>query len=101
VGNPSSAPLANGAIVSGTAVVYFVSDTATVTLPVATTAGQQLVLLDPAVNGLGFTIKANNSDTINDVVFGLATSLGGSVGPSWSVSLISDGLNHWYVLYRN
>lgn len=46
VGAASTSPLANGATISGTALVYFAIDGATLKLPTATTAGQLIVLID-------------------------------------------------------
>jgi hypothetical protein len=100
-GNASSAPLANGNTIAGAAAIYFVTDAATVNLPVATTAGQQLIMMDSTVNGTGFSFKADALDTINDEVIGAVSAAGGTVGPNWSAMLVSDGLHHWYVVYRN
>jgi hypothetical protein len=86
--------------ISGTQVVYFITDQATVTLPAATTAGQHLILLDnaPANTNAVFTVTAGSGDSINDA----SASLGGvsSEAVLSFLQLVSDGNHHWWVFTR-
>jgi hypothetical protein len=101
VGASSASPVTNGSTISGTSTVYFVTTGATVTLPLATTPGQQLILMLANVTGASFTIKANNLDTINNEPYEIVTSLGGTTTIDASAIMISDGLHHWYLVYAN
>jgi len=100
-GNASTSPLVTGNTVSGTSTVYFVTDNNLVTLPAATITGQQLILLDTTVNGVGFSFKSNTGDSVNDEVFGTVIPAGTAVTGNYSTMLVSDGLHHWFVVYRN
>jgi len=51
--------------------------------------------------GSGFTVKANSLDTINDESDGTVSSAGGTLYCDGTMTLISDGLHHWYVVYKN
>jgi hypothetical protein len=82
-------------------VVYFVTDGATVNLPLATTAGQQLTLLDANVTGNGFFAKANSADTVRSEPDVSVSAPGATVGPFGTAMLISDGNHNWYVSYSN
>jgi hypothetical protein len=81
--------------------VYFIGDADTVTLPAATTAGQQLILLDANVLGDGFYLTTNSADTLNNEATTAITGKGGTVGPFGTAILISDGSHHWYASYSN
>jgi hypothetical protein len=79
--------------ISGSAIVYVVNDGLTVTLPLATTSGQILVILDGTTQSTGVTIQRQGSNTITDAVQGLigATSVTNSL-----FRLVSDGAGKWY-----
>jgi hypothetical protein len=95
IGANSNAALANGGTISGTSVVYFVQNGATVTLPAATTAGQQLVLFLVPATGSGFTIQPVGGETVEN------EQNPGSLLIAGSAHLMSDGLGHWYTIYSN
>ena len=96
---PLGGTLANGATIptASTAVVYFVPEGATITLPPATTAGQTLLLISStASTGTGFTAQAPAGSTITDSAF---LAGGGSNLASVkyiSIHLVSNGSNVWY-----
>ena len=102
VGNQND-PLGNGSTIAGTSVLYFVADQAAVNLPAATTAGQQLFLIDATFDtALGFTVVGAETDTINDYVHFISglTFDGGQCINSLTLNyntmhLISDGNHHW------
>jgi hypothetical protein len=96
IGATSAAPLTSGTI-SGTSIVYFIADGATVTLPAASTSGQELILLDTNVNGSGFTLNAAGTNTIED---GPASASGASAGIPTNCIMISDGGGKWWVVQR-
>jgi collagen type VII alpha len=91
--------LSNGATISGTstAVVYFVADGNSVTLPLATTAGQTLIILDnnPSFSATGITVSRQGTNTIMDGALsgsGSLTSLSGYA----VIRLISNGSGTWF-----
>jgi len=94
----ATASIGSGTI-SGTSVVYFITDGASVTLPAATTAGQELILIDAdtAGTGGGFTINAPSTNTIVD---GPASGAGTSATIPTNCILISDGNKKWWVVQR-
>jgi hypothetical protein len=71
--------------------VYVVSDGKTVTLPLASTQGQLLALVDIATDA-GITINRQGTNTIFSSGGGANLT---SLGPSSSFLLISDGSGHW------
>ena len=101
VGATSSSPLGNNATVSGTSTVYWVANGAAVTLPVATTAGQVVILLDATTgfSGTGISAKAGAFDTVFD--FNISDTAGSSTSTYFQISLISDGNHHWYIFGTN
>jgi hypothetical protein len=97
VGAASTSPLANGGTVSGTAVVYYVSDGATVNLPAATTAGQSLILVDVSQTfaSSGITAQTHSGDLVWDPNTG---THGTTAGTYSNIKLVSDGNHNWYLL---
>jgi hypothetical protein len=73
--------------ISGTAVVYICTDNIAVTLPAATTKGQMIILLDPAISS-GITVHAGSGDSI-------VNPQGTSPGAGANFMLVSDGNHHW------
>jgi len=97
VGASSTSPLANGGSVSGTSVIYFVSDGATVDLPAATTAGQFLILVDvsESFSSNGINAQTHSGDLVWDPNTG---THGTTVGHYSNLKLVSDGNHNWYLL---
>jgi hypothetical protein len=79
--------------ITGSAIVYVVNDGVTVTLPLASTAGQILVILDGTSQSVGITIARQGSNTITDSVQGL---IGVSSVTNTQFRLVSDGAGKWY-----
>jgi hypothetical protein len=77
--------------------VSFVTAGATVKLPAATTAGQQVILII-ATNGFtsGFSVEPGSGDSIFD--YYLSDGAQDPDGPYWSMILISDGNHHWFLV---
>jgi hypothetical protein len=80
--------------ISGSSVVYPVNDGVTVTLPLASTAGQVIILIDVTAQSTGITIQRQGSNTITDGQSGgvNVTSVAGYA----IFRLVSDGAGHWY-----
>jgi hypothetical protein len=89
------APITNsGTLNCPCSVLYLVTDNVTVTLPLASTAGQLLIFADVAQTN-GISINRQGLNTI--------TTAGGignvtSMGPSATFFLASDGNGHWVSL---
>jgi hypothetical protein len=79
--------------ISGSAIVYVVNDGVTVTLPLASTPGQILVVLDGTTQSTGITIQRQGSNTITDAVQGL---IGASSVTNTQFRLVSNGGGIWY-----
>jgi hypothetical protein len=106
LGNSSTTPVTGTSgspgTISGTSVVYFITDGDYAALPLATTAGQQLTLLDISPTGGGFYVSLKAADTLYDEATSVVSSQGqGGIGPFGTVFLISDGSHHWFVPYSN
>jgi hypothetical protein len=84
--------------------LYFVAPGATVTLPPATTAGQQLILydstLDPA-SGATYHVSPAGGDLLIDGPGSTAYSSAESDLFYDEAQVVSDGNGHWFVLNRN
>lgn len=95
IGNGGAA-LANNSTISSsaTAVFYTVADGASITLPLASTAGQYLFLVDAATSS-GITINRQGTNTIFSS--GGAANLT-SLGPNANFLVVSDGNGHWISL---
>src|ERR1700722_6085091 len=67
--------------VTGSATVYLISDGVTITLPLASTTGQVLILLNLTTTSNGFTIQRQGTNTIMDALTGALniTSEGGFI----------------------
>jgi hypothetical protein len=82
--------------------VYFITDGAYAALPVATTAGEQLTLVDANPNGGGFYLNLNAADTLYNEAASYISSQGETgLGPFGTVLLVSDGNHHWIATYSN
>ena len=99
VGASASSPLTNGATISGTSVVYFITDGASVTMPAASTAGQQLVLLNSVYPiSMGYTLNTQGTDTIVSSTATPTSSYAAGSNSDGSFMMVSDGLGHWIIL---
>ncbi len=99
VGNENN-PVPNGTTISGTSVVYFIANAASVTLPAATTAGQHLILINvagPSNGSATFTVNAASGGLIKN---GPDTQSVASFSFSDVADLISDGNKNWWVVQR-
>jgi Collagen triple helix repeat (20 copies) len=89
-------PLASGTVPT-TAVVVFVTDNKTVTLPTAASAGvgHVLYLLDepPVTDGFTINVASSSGDEFNNGDGSTGTSLSGQT----NLYLVSDGVHHWFV----
>ncbi len=101
VGSTLSSPLANGATISGTSVLYVVncnsSAPSVVTLPAATTTGQQILLVCTIsdFSSQGLEAKTAGSDTLFD--YGASTT-GTQTAQYYAIQAISDGNHHWFII---
>ncbi len=100
VGASRAAPLTNGQTATANAVLSFVTAGATVKLPAATTAGQ-LVIFVAATNGfsIGFSAQPGTGDQAFD--YNVSDSAQATVGPYETMSFVSDGNHHWFVVALN
>jgi hypothetical protein len=94
-GNRSN-PLRTGPL-TGSNVLHFVTDGAIITLPPATTAGQQLILIDADTSGSGFTLRAPSENSINN---GRSGPGGSATTIPSSCMIVSDGNKVWWVIQR-
>jgi hypothetical protein len=100
VGASPTAPVGNGSAISGTSTVYWLANNATATLPAATTAGQTVIVIDASSGFSGsISVTRTSSDTIFD--WAASDSAQTTVGPYQTMTLISDGNGHWYVMHHN
>jgi hypothetical protein len=86
--------------VSSTAVVSWVIQGATVTLPPASTPGQ-LVILIAATNGFSNGIKAQAGTGDNTYDYNAANFAVATVGAYSTMEFVSDGLGNWYIVNVN
>ena len=100
VGASSSTPVANGGTISGTSVLYFLANGATATMPAAATAGQIIVVVN-ASSGFSGSIFVTKAGTNTIFDWGASDSAQTTVGPYQTMTLVSDGNGHWYILHHN
>jgi hypothetical protein len=94
-------------VISGTSVVYFVETNAYVTLPPATTAGQQIILYNSTLSPNGsntYNVGPPSSPAGTTIIDGV-TDNNFSSGNYDNVydegQFLSDGNGHWFVLNRD
>jgi hypothetical protein len=80
--------------------VSWVANGAAVTLPAANVAGQIIILID-ATNGFsgGIQAQAGSGDHIFD--YNESNAALSVAGPYSTMSLVSDGNTHWYIVNVN
>jgi hypothetical protein len=92
--------VANGGTISGTSVLYFLANGATATMPAAATAGQIIVVVN-ASSGFSGSIFVTKAGTNTIFDWGASDSAQTTVGPYQTMTLVSDGNGHWYILHHN
>jgi hypothetical protein len=93
-----TAPLLNGATISGTSTLYFVADQAFVTLPAATIAGQRLIIMGNNPGNPSFIgIRVGFGDFINDPTNNASNIFLQTA--RFVFQVVSDG-NHYWWIYR-
>jgi hypothetical protein len=90
--------LGNGATIPdwgvNKSVVYFVNNSATVTLPLASTVGQVLIVNAASFAGTNITVARQGTDFIRDPLGNSDTRTNFAC---FTITLVSDGAGHWFV----